>query len=302
MITDQMIATKKVAARSTEKIGAALVVGGGIGGIQAALDLADSGFKVYLVERKPSIGGIMAQLDKTFPTNDCAMCILAPKLVSVARHPNITIISNSELEGLSGKAGNFVVTLKKQPRYVDIEKCTGCGICMQECPVRQVIYQQPEQEKIDLADKDHAVIKGILREYQSKKGNLMPILQEINRQYKYLPVALLRFIAQEIKIPLSRIFSIATFYNAFSLEPKGRHSIAVCRGTACHVRGSLQILERIEQELGISDGGTTDDLRFSLQTVRCIGCCSIAPAVRIDGDTYGNVRTSQILDMLRKYE
>jgi NADH:ubiquinone oxidoreductase subunit E len=287
---------------TNNKIGAALMIGGGIGGIQAALDLANSGFRVYLLEKSPSIGGVMAQLDKTFPTNDCAMCILAPKLVSVARHPNITIITNAEIKNVSGEAGNFLVTVRKQPRYVDEEKCTGCGLCMQNCPVRQIIYLDKEKEKIELRPGDHRIIEEILREYRTKKGNLMPILQRINAHYNYLPIDLLRYIATELDIPLSQIYSIATFYNAFSLVPKGRHTIALCRGTACHVRGSGRILERIEQELGINDGETTEDLRFTIQTVRCIGCCSIAPAVRIDQDTYGNVQPRQLLDILAKYK
>jgi len=121
-----------------EKIGAVLVVGGGIAGIQASLDLADSGFKVYLLDESPSIGGVMAQLDKTFPTNDCAMCILAPKLVGAGRHQNIHLITNVEIKKVDGEAGNFEVTVTRRARYVNGEKCTGCGVCAQKCPVEAI--------------------------------------------------------------------------------------------------------------------------------------------------------------------
>ncbi|MCK4433957.1 CoB--CoM heterodisulfide reductase iron-sulfur subunit A family protein [Candidatus Bathyarchaeota archaeon] len=121
-----------------DKVGAVLVVGGGIAGIQAALDLADSGFMVYVVEDTSSIGGTMTQLDKTFPTNDCAMCILAPKLVAAGRHANIRLMTNAEIRKVEGEAGNFKVTVTRRARYVDAEKCTGCGDCAQECPVEAI--------------------------------------------------------------------------------------------------------------------------------------------------------------------
>jgi heterodisulfide reductase subunit A len=114
----------------------ALVIGGGIAGIQASLDLAEAGTEVFLIERQPSIGGRMAQLDKTFPTNDCAMCILSPKLVEVSRHPNIQLLTHSELLALDGEAPRFTARIRKHPRYVDEDKCTGCGICTTKCPVR----------------------------------------------------------------------------------------------------------------------------------------------------------------------
>jgi heterodisulfide reductase subunit A-like polyferredoxin len=117
------------------KIGAVLIVGGGIGGIQASLDLAESGYKVYLVESKPSIGGVMPQLDKTFPTNDCAMCILSPKLVDCGRHKDIELITYAEVMSVYGGPGNFKVRIKKHPRYVDEEKCNGCGHCGDQCTV-----------------------------------------------------------------------------------------------------------------------------------------------------------------------
>ncbi len=121
--------------KGNKKTGAVLVVGGGIAGIQASLDLANSGFKVYLLEDSPAIGGIMAQLDKTFPTNDCAMCIMSPKLVECGRHLNIELLSGAEIEGITGEAGNFTVRVFKRPRYIDLDKCTGCGECEKACPV-----------------------------------------------------------------------------------------------------------------------------------------------------------------------
>jgi len=112
-----------------------LVVGAGIGGMQASLDLAEAGFKVYLLDRAPAIGGRMAQLDKTFPTNDCAMCIMSPKLVETGRHLNIEIITTADLEKVDGVPGNFTATIRQHPRYVDTTKCTGCGDCAAKCPI-----------------------------------------------------------------------------------------------------------------------------------------------------------------------
>ena len=119
---------------------AALIIGGGIAGIQAALDIADAGFHVYLVEREPSVGGRMAQLDKTFPTLDCSSCILTPKMVDVGRHPNITLLTYSEVERVKREDGRFQVRVRKKARSVDEEKCTGCGDCAEHCIVRNVPY------------------------------------------------------------------------------------------------------------------------------------------------------------------
>jgi heterodisulfide reductase subunit A-like polyferredoxin len=116
-------------------VGAVMVVGGGIAGIQASLDLADSDFKVYLVESKSAIGGHMAQLDKTFPTNDCAMCTISPKLVDTGRHRNIDLMTDTEVVRIDGQAGDFTVTVRHKPRYIDVSKCTGCGECADVCPV-----------------------------------------------------------------------------------------------------------------------------------------------------------------------
>jgi len=113
----------------------AMVIGGGVAGIQSALDLADMGFKTYLVEKNPTIGGRMAQLDKTFPTLDCSMCILAPKMVDAGKHENIELISYAEVKEVDGYIGNFKVKVEKKPRYIDEDICTGCGTCSEVCPI-----------------------------------------------------------------------------------------------------------------------------------------------------------------------
>ena len=122
-------------AHAPKVTGSVMVVGGGIAGVQASLDLADSGYYVYLVEKSPAIGGVMAALDKTFPTNDCAMCIFSPKLVECGRHINIELLTWAEVERVTGEEGNFEVIIRKQPRYVDLNKCTACGECADACPV-----------------------------------------------------------------------------------------------------------------------------------------------------------------------
>ncbi|MCG3215565.1 MAG: CoB--CoM heterodisulfide reductase iron-sulfur subunit A family protein [Candidatus Heimdallarchaeota archaeon] len=122
--------------KEVDVIPKSMVIGGGISGIQTALEIATDGFQVYLVERSPSIGGRMAQLDKTFPTLDCSACILTPKMVDAARHPNIELLTYSEIEKVDGYIGNFTVTVKKKPRYVDIDKCVGCGLCAEACRLK----------------------------------------------------------------------------------------------------------------------------------------------------------------------
>jgi heterodisulfide reductase subunit A len=111
-----------------------LVIGGGIAGMQASLDLASRGLTVYLVEKNPSIGGRMVQLDKTFPTMDCSICIVAPKMIECLRHPNIKLLTYSEVQEVTGSAGNFKVKVLKKPRFINEERCTGCGVCALNCP------------------------------------------------------------------------------------------------------------------------------------------------------------------------
>ena len=131
-------ATKIEEKKKQQPVGAVMVVGGGIGGMQASLDLAESGFYVYMVDNSPTIGGVMAQLDKTFPTNDCSMCIMSPKLVECGRHLNIRIIANAEVGSVAGEPGQFTVTLTRKPRYIHLDRCTGCGECAKHCPVTAI--------------------------------------------------------------------------------------------------------------------------------------------------------------------
>ena len=118
----------------TDKIGSIAIVGSGIAGIQTALDIANSGFKVHLVEEKPNVGGVMAQLDKTFPTNDCSSCMLGPKLAELANHPNVDILAYTDVLSLDGQPGRFQLTLKKKARAVDPQRCVACNICAENCP------------------------------------------------------------------------------------------------------------------------------------------------------------------------
>jgi NADH:ubiquinone oxidoreductase subunit E len=270
--------------------------------MQSALDLAESGFKVYLLDSAPAIGGTMAALDKTFPTNDCAMCVMAPKLVECGRHLNIEIITWADVQSIEGDPGNLTVKIAKHPRYVDIDKCTGCGLCMANCPVRNQPYfdQEPVPEPV-LDEKEQEQITRILRRYETAEGAIVPILQDINAAFKYLPENLLKYVSFKLDIPLSIIYNIATFYNAFSLTPRGLYTIQVCLGTACHVKGAQKILEALERELGIDAGGTTEDGLFSLEEVRCLGCCGLAPVITVGDDLYGGVTQAKLPRILDQY-
>jgi heterodisulfide reductase subunit A len=144
-VEKEFVESQSLKSPHDSNFGDVMIVGAGISGIQAALDLASSGFKVYLVEKSPTIGGHMAQLDKTFPTNDCSMCIESPKFVECNRHPNIEILTYTEVDRVEGEAGDFKVTLVKKPRYVDESQCTGCTVCVEYCPVQ---YPDPFNQDI----------------------------------------------------------------------------------------------------------------------------------------------------------
>ncbi len=280
--------------------GAALVLGGGVAGIQCSLDLAEGGYKVYLVEKEPALGGHMAQLDKTFPTNDCAMCTISPKLVEIGRHKDVEIVTLADVESIEGDPGNFRVKLKKQPRYVDESKCTGCGTCTTSCPTHNMVQLQTVAEpalEAEVRDQVDAILAG----HQQQSGSLMPILQEINRAYNFFPENVLEYVSLRTGHPLTDIYRIATFYSAFSITPRGKHTISVCMGTTCYVRGSQRLMEKLSDVLEVEPGQTTADMMFSVESVRCIGCCGLAPAIMVDDTVYGQLAPRAIPDIIKKY-
>jgi len=144
-------------------------------------------------------------------------------------------------------------------------------------------------------------VDSILAHYQHDKGMLISILQDIQAEYNYLPKEALMQVSEGLAVPLSQVYSVATFFKAFTLTPRGRHLINVCLGTACHVRGAVRILERIERELGINSGETTQDLKYTLETVNCVGACALGPIIIIDGEYSGLMKTDKVKPLLEGY-
>jgi NADH-quinone oxidoreductase subunit E len=134
----------------------------------------------------------------------------------------------------------------------------------------------------------------ILSRYQRDPGSVIAILQDVQEQFSYLPPPALQLISHELAVPLSRVLSLATFYRAFSLKPRGKHRVTVCLGTACHVRGGPKVLEEFERKLGVKSGETTADNEFTLQTVACLGCCAIGPVVVMDDEYHAQTSTRQV--------
>lgn len=283
---------QKTAGRNGTPVGAVMVVGAGIAGIQSSLDLAESGYKVYLVEKGPSIGGTMTQLDKTFPTNDCSMCIVSPKLVEASRHNNVELLSYSEVEAVRGTPGAFTVTVRRKARSVDLAKCTGCGACQAACPVHNRIRLpeafEPEPDDVVTA------VDTIIDRHGAERSAMIMVLQDANRALRYLPEKALLRISQRLKVPYAEVYGAASFYKALSLEPRGLHLIQLCVGTACHVRGSKRIQEQIQDLLHIQPGQTTDDRLFTLETVNCLGACALGPVMVLDGAYHGHLTAGKV--------
>jgi len=142
----------------------------------------------------------------------------------------------------------------------------------------------------------------VIADHKDDKGALMPILQKAQEIYGYLPIEVQTIISDELKVPLEKVYGIVTFYSQFSLNPKGKYKISVCLGTACYVKGAGDLFNKLEEKLGISDGGCTPDGKFSLESCRCIGACGLAPVLTINDDVYGKLTVDDIDGILKKYE
>jgi len=140
----------------------------------------------------------------------------------------------------------------------------------------------------------------ILSRYQRDPESVIAILQDVQEQFSYLPPPALQLISQELAVPLSRVLSLATFYRAFSLKPRGKHLVTVCLGTACHVRGGRKVLEEFERKLGVKSGETTADNGFTLQTVACLGCCAIGPVVVVDDEYHAQTSTRKVETIIKQ--
>lgn len=149
---------------------------------------------------------------------------------------------------------------------------------------------------------DNENITKIIDKYPNDPSSLIQILIDIQGQLRWLPKQALKMVSERLNVPMNRIQHIITFYKAFSTVPKGRHEIHVCTGTACHVRGATRVLEAVEEHTGISAGETDEELKYSLDTVSCVGCCALGPVVVIDGEYHGNMGSTKPEEVLRNYE
>lgn len=145
-------------------------------------------------------------------------------------------------------------------------------------------------------------VANILKKHEYRKEKIIQILNDIQKIFNYLPRDVLQYVSQQLRLPLSEIYSIATFYAAFSLKPRGKHLVTVCMGTACHVRGAPAVLNRLEERLGVKSGGTTEDNQFTLKTVNCLGACALAPIVVVDEEYHGQTTVNKVDRVVKAYE
>ena len=154
----------------------------------------------------------------------------------------------------------------------------------------------------EFGPEEWATVDAIIESHKSKPGSLIPVLEEIQEEIGYLPKSIQRRVGQVLRIPFSEVYGVVTFYSFFTMVPRGRHTVRCCLGTACYVRGGKPNIEKLSQTLKVEPGGTTEDRRFSLETVRCLGACGLAPVMVVDDDTFRQVKPSKIATLLEDYD
>ncbi|MBW2053973.1 MAG: NADH-quinone oxidoreductase subunit NuoE [Deltaproteobacteria bacterium] len=167
---------------------------------------------------------------------------------------------------------------------------------------RKIEDEEFGAEEQEFTAEELAAVDDIINRYQDKPGSLIPVLEEIQETIGYLPISIQKRVALGLKIPFAEVYGVVTFYSFFTMQPKGRHTIRVCLGTACYVRGGKKILGDLTKTIKVAPGETTADKRFSLETVRCLGACGLAPTMIIDTDTFRQVKASNLPDLIKDYE
>lgn len=153
-----------------------------------------------------------------------------------------------------------------------------------------------------ILENNAARVESLIDSYVDKKEQLISLLQDVQAEFNYIPQDVLVRISQKLDIPLSQVFSVATFFQAFSLKPRGRHTVTVCLGTACHIKGGQRLVDKMERDYGLKPGETTEDQRFSLETVNCLGCCALGPVVVVDGKYESQVNPEKLDKILKNYQ
>jgi NADH:ubiquinone oxidoreductase subunit E len=241
-------------------------------------------------------------IDLDLPNNEGMVLLktihdIAPGLPVIGETINPTV--EAAVEAMRRGAYNYISKFSPVSQAVE-----AVGHALEKERMEAETRQKARQRKVRTFDSSEALsaIDGILSRGRYSDTMLISYLQDIQKDLRYLPQDALRFVARRVSVSLPRVYGIATFYKAFSLRPRGRHIIQVCLGTACHVRGGGKLLESFERELGIPAGETTYDDRFSLESVRCVGCCGLAPVFIVDGQYYGKLTQDKIPGILARYE
>jgi NADH-quinone oxidoreductase subunit E len=271
--------------------------------------LSKEGYTVRFTADGPSLLALLGShpphlviLDLDLPGNE-GMALLA---TARSLQPGLPIICETELpqvepavEAMRRGAYNYVA--KSAPASSLLETISHA---LEKELMAVETRQRAKERRVRTFDDpvSLAAIDGIFSRHDYSDSMLISYLQDIQKELNYLPQDALRFVARRVNVSLPRVYGIATFYKAFSLRPRGRHLVHVCLGTACHVRGGQKLLESFERELSVPSGETTYDNRFSLESVRCVGCCGLAPVFMVDGKFYGKMTQEKIPEVLSRYE